>query len=227
MKKTFIYSYFLLLTALLFAQDPIQRNLGDFNSVYIYNGLEVQLQKSETSYIEISGSQASHVSVKNSNGKLKIRLKITKSIIPEDVQIILHYRHPIELLDANQGAVFISADTLQQDYIELKAQEGARISLIVQVQNLKVKSVTGAQIEVSGKATNQQVLARTGARYKALQLHAVGTFAKVSSGATISIKSSDLLDAKTSLGGTIYYKPPTQIIKSNKTLGGQLKIYQE
>ena len=61
----------LLLTltcSILFAQEPITKNLGDFNTIKVFNGLMVELQKSSTSKVEITGKKSDDVSVKNSNG---------------------------------------------------------------------------------------------------------------------------------------------------------------
>ena len=51
----------------------------------------LELQKSNSSKIEISGSQAKDVSVNNSNGTLKIRLKFPKGFVAENIKIVLLY----------------------------------------------------------------------------------------------------------------------------------------
>ena len=75
------------------------KKLGDFNTVKVYNGLTVKLQKSSKSKIEITGSQAEDVTVKNSNGVLKIRLKFPEGFTEEGLKITLYYTNNIDILD--------------------------------------------------------------------------------------------------------------------------------
>ena len=112
---------FILFSATLFAQDAITTKLGDFNTVKVFNGLTVELQKSKSSKIEISGSQAKDISVNNSNGILKIRLKFPKGFVAENIKIVLYYDKDILVLDANEGASIISEEAIKQQHLEGKA----------------------------------------------------------------------------------------------------------
>ena len=112
----------LLLTltcSILFAQEPIIKNLGDFSTLKVYNGLTVEIQKSSTSKIEISGKKSDDVSIKNSNGVLKIRLKFPEGFTSEDVKIKLYYNSTINVLDANEGAQITSEEVLEQQHLEV------------------------------------------------------------------------------------------------------------
>tara|TARA_B100000925_G_scaffold191436_1_gene144841 strand:+ start:482 stop:766 length:285 start_codon:yes stop_codon:yes gene_type:complete len=68
----------LLFTISIFSQVKIDRELGDFSKVAVYDGINLELIKSEENKVEISGKNTSFVVVKNKNGDLKIRLNLER-----------------------------------------------------------------------------------------------------------------------------------------------------
>jgi len=216
----------LLLTlscTILFAQESITKNLGDFNTIKVYNGLTVELQKSSTSKIEISGMKSEEVSVKNSNGILKIRLQFPEGFTSEDIKIILYYNSNINVLDANEGAKIISDAIIKQQHLEVKVQEGANIKLRVETKHLVVKAVSGGVITLTGATENQTIEATTGAIYNAYDLQSKQTIVTAASGATVEVKTSEVLDAQVRFGGTILYKGTPEVLKTKKIIGGTIK----
>lgn len=214
---------FILSCSVLFAQEPITKKLGDFNTVKVYNGLTVELQKSNTSKIYITGSQAEDVTVKNSNGILKIRLQFPESFIAEDVKIILYYKDFIDVLDANEGAIISSNETLKQQHLEVKVQEGAIIELPIKTKHLVVKAVSGGTISLTGTTQNQNIEATTGAIYNAFYLQSKQTVVTAASGAKAEVIANEILDAKVRFGGTIFYKGTPEVLKTKKIIGGTIK----
>ncbi|HEY9221996.1 MAG TPA: head GIN domain-containing protein [Lutibacter sp.] len=213
----------ILFSATLFAQEAITTKLGDFNTVKVYNGLTVELQKSNSSKIDISGSKAKDISVNNSNGTLKIRLKFPKGFVAENVKIMLYYDNDISVLDANEGASIVSDETLKQQHLEVKTQEGAKIKLDIDTKYLTVKSVSGGIISLTGLTDNQTVEATTGGIYNAFDLQSKQATVTSASGANVEVKASELLDANVRFGGSIYYKGTPEILKTKTTIGGTIK----
>ena len=64
----------LLTSTVSFSQERII-NLGDFNILKVFNGLSLELVRSDEQKIVISGEKKKNVTVKITNGKLKIFLK--------------------------------------------------------------------------------------------------------------------------------------------------------
>jgi len=213
----------MLFSATLFAQEPITTNLGDFNTVKVYNGLTVELQKSNSSKIEISGSQAKDVSINNSNGTLKIRLKFPDGFLAENVKIVLYYTHDILVLDANEGASIFSEEPIKQQHLEVKTQEGAKITLDIDTKYLIVKSVSGGIISLAGVTESQTVEATTGGIYSAYDLQSKQAIVTSASGATAEIRATELLDASVRFGGSVFYKGTPEILKTKTTIGGTIK----
>lgn len=221
MKKLTLLLVFI--STLTFAQEKIITKLGDFNTLKVYNGLTVELKKGESSRVEITGSQSKDVSIKNSNGILKIRLHFPDSFTAEDVKIVLYYTKNIDVLDANEGGTIISDETIKQQLLEVKVQEGAKIYLDVNTKHLTVKSVSGGIIELNGTTDNQNVEVTTGGIYEAYDLQSKQTIVVSASGATAEVNASEILDAKVRFGGNIYYIGAPEVLKTKKVIGGVIK----
>jgi hypothetical protein len=216
----------LLLTltcSIVFAQETITKNLGDFNTLKVYNGLTVEIEKSSTSKIEISGKKAEDVTVKNSNGILKVRLKFPEGFTSEDVRIKLYYSNTMDVLDANEGGKISSEEVLKQQHLEVKVQEGAFINVPIDTKYLVVKAVSGGAISLTGSTQNQTIEATTGGIYEAFDLQSKQTTVTAASGARVEVKTSEILDAKVRFGGTIYYKGTPEVLKTKKIIGGTIK----
>lgn len=213
----------ILVGSIAFAQKPITKKLGDFNTLKVFNGLTVKLQKADKPTIVITGSKSDDVSVKNSNGVLKIRLKFPDSFKADDADITINYSEKIEVLDANEGAVIKTDDTIKQQQLEVKVQEGAKINVPVDVKYLTVKSVTGGIIKLTGTTQNQTIEATTGGIYKGYELQSKQSTAVAASGAVVKIHTSEVLDAKVRFGGNIYYKGTPEVLKTKRIIGGTIK----
>ena len=93
MKKQVLFSFFgLILTFNLFSQSIIERNIGDFNRLKVYDLLNIELIKSSSNKIEISGEFPSYAVVKNKNGELKIRMGLEKRFRGSKTTVKLYYK---------------------------------------------------------------------------------------------------------------------------------------
>ena len=209
-------------TTLTFAQDRTQ-NLGDFDEVKIFNGLSVEIERSNKSSIEISGKKTDEVVVKNINGKLKLSLKFPDTFNAENVKIKIYYNKDVSTLDANEGGAIFSDETIKQESLTVKSQEGAYIHVPVKVKYLTVKAVTGASIRLRGEASNQEVEVTTGGVYEGYELTSEDAEVTAASGASAEVNVTKLLDAKVRFGGNIYYKGNPEKVNTKKIIGGNIK----
>lgn len=226
MKK--ILLLLILSNSTLFSQERVSKNLGNFSQLKVFSGLNVTLIKIEDSttqnYMEIKGSSSENVSVKNVNDLLKLSIRISKDFDYENTSVKLYYNSDFDLIDVNEGAFITSNKTIIQSFIELKAQEGAKIEFVVDVNKLKVKSTTGAEINLSGKTTIQTITANTGGIYNGFNLQSKQAEVLASTGAEVYVNVSELLNAKATLKGIIYYlKTPEKLIKKS-ILGGEILL---
>ena len=211
-----------LATASVVAQDRIEKNLGDFSELKTYRGLQVELIESDSPKIVIEGNKASSVTVKNVNGLLKISMKIENTFSSDEVMTYLYYSDPISLIDANEGSNIYSDNTIKQDRIEVRAQEGARIKLDLDVQKVEVVTSTGGYINLSGTAESQEVRANTGGIYKGADLKTSESTISAATGGNAEIFATKSVDAKASTAGIIDIKGDPEKVTKKESTGGNI-----
>lgn len=211
--------------AILVAQmsfGQITKNLGDFDSVKVFDKLHVKLVPSSENKIVIKGARESEVEVVNKQGLLKLRMPFPKLLSGDDLDITLYYNN-IELIDVNEGAMVSSTDPIKATAFKVSAQEGGKINVDLDVDKLKVSSVSGGEITLTGKASNQDASLGAGGFLLASKLATSQTTVSVSAGGKADVNASTLVEAKVSAGGSIYiYGKPKQI--NQKTVfGGKIE----
>lgn len=213
----------LLICVPIFAQDKIERNLGDFTKVKSYRGLQIELIKSDQPKIIIDGNKSSHVTVKNDNGTLKISMDLTGTFNSDDVMVYLYYTKDLDLLDANEGSMIYSDQKITQDRLEARAQEGARIKLEFEGRKLEVMSNTGAYVNMKGSVEDQDVKVNTGGIYKGERLTAQNTEVNAATGGNAEVFAVKSVDAKANTAGIIKVHGDPEQVSSSESTGGKIK----
>jgi co-chaperonin GroES (HSP10) len=219
--KTIIFA-FLCITGLLHSQGKIEKSLGDFHELKVYDLIEVTLVKSSENKISISGKNANAVVIVNKNGVLKIRMNLEESFDGNKTHAILHYKN-IDIVDANEGAYIYSDNTIKSFDLELKAQEGGLIKLPVETSFLDVKSTTGGNIEAKGFAKKQKVSLSTGGIYQGEHVKTEQTEVTVVAAGEAYVNASKLVDVKIRVGGDVYIYGNPETVNENKAIGGRIK----
>ena len=213
-----------LISTIGFAQQKNTTKLGEFNELKVFNGLTVELQKSNESKIEISGSQSEDVTIKNSGGILKIRLKFPESFTAEDVRIVLFYSENIDILDANEGSKITSDKVFEQNKLTAKSQEGGIIEVEIKTEFLDVKAITGGIVKLKGTSTNQNVIVNSGGNYYGDHLVSEYTNVSASTGSNCVVNATKMIDANAKIGATITVKGDPKEIKKAESLGGYVRF---
>ena len=224
MMKKIILICVLLITLSFTAQSKVTKNLGDFTTLKVYNGIELELIKSTEQKLEITGEKSEIVKIKNVNNTLKISLPF--SLKPEnnaangEVLVKLYYSKNIDIVDANEGAT-ITGKEITQDKLEVNTQERAFINLVVNVKHLEVRASSGGIIKLSGTTKNQTVNVDLYGIYNGFNLiNKANTTVKAGTGAKAEVFAGETLNAKVSFGGSIFYKGNPEVIKDKKVIGG-------
>ena len=223
MKKLFFLSIFFI-TNICVSQSIVKKNLGDFTTLKVYNGIEVELIKSEEQKIEISGEKSEKTKIKNVNNTLKLSLPF--SLKPENnsadgkILVKLFYNKNIAIIDANEGSTITGKD-FKQDKLVIKTQERAYINLVINVKHLEIKASSGGIIKLSGECKNQNIDLDLYGIYHGFNLNSSGnTTVKSGTGAKAEVLAGETLNAKVSFGGSIFYKGNPEVVKDKKVIGG-------
>jgi len=208
------------------AQKAIEKTVGEFSELKVYDLIEVELIKSDFDKVVITGKNKNDVVVNNKNGTLKIKMKLEKAFDGSNTKIKLHYTN-IDVIDGNEGAKIYSDDVIEQFEIDLNAQEGAEIKVKVDVKYINVRAVTGGDIHASGKAEHQDVSIYTGGDYNGETLITEKTEVSIRAAGEAYVYATKKVTAKVRAGGDIFIYGNPENIDESRVLGGRIKRVTE
>ncbi|MRX65803.1 head GIN domain-containing protein [Maribacter luteus] len=200
------------------AQRMIDKEVGDFNKIKVFDLIEVNLIKSDENRIIIKGENVYDIKFVNTDGTLKLRMQLEKKFTGEDTFIEVFYKH-LDVIDGNEGAKIVCNELIEQDHLEIRSQEGAQIKAGLNVVDLEVRAVTGGIVEASGLAKNQWIVLNTGGIFEGKELQTSYTDVKITAAGEAEVFASEKVDVKVRAGGDVYvYGNPRDVNK--KTLAG-------
>jgi len=205
-----------------FSQNPKQEEVNDFTEVKVFDLIAVNLIKSNENRVEITGDDIQDVEVITKSGTLKIRMKIDKIFNGERTFVSVYYTH-LKIIDGNEGAFITANELIEQDHIELKAQEGARLKIGLDVDRVAIRAVTGGIIETRGKANSQDIVLNTGGIYEGKAFETKNTNVKIQAAGEADVNASNDVDARVTAGGDIYIYGNPKNVREKTTFGGRIK----
>ncbi|MAD97641.1 MAG: DUF2807 domain-containing protein [Flavobacteriaceae bacterium] len=223
MKKIMLFVGLLSLLSIQ-AQTKVTKELGEFSTLKVFNGIEVELIPSQDHKLEITGKKSEMMKIKQVNNTLKFTLpfslKPDENAANGEVRVKLYYNKPIQTIDANEGAVITGSDIKQKD-LTVKTQERALINLVVDTDHTFVKASSGGVVKLTGSSKTQEIDADLYGEYFGFGLQTSQSInARAGSGAKVEIHISGKLNAKVTFGGSIFYKGNPEVVKDKKVVGG-------
>ncbi|MCX7548768.1 DUF2807 domain-containing protein [Xanthomarina sp. F1114] len=216
----------IIFASLLFAATAInaqvEKNLGDFKELKVYDRIEVELIKAEENKVVIKGSNTADVVLVNKNGSLKIKMSLKKSFDGDNTTVQLYYK-TIDVIDVNEGAFVSSNDVIKQFEIDTRAQEGGSIKLMVEdVTFVEAKAITGGVIRISGQAKSQNIDLTTGGSFLGKELITETAKINIRAAGEAHVKATKEVDVKVKAGGTAYIYGTPETVKEDILFGGKL-----
>ncbi len=223
--KSIITFCFALFTLAMASQRTIDREVGDFDKIKVFDLIEVNLIQSDENRIIVKGRNTDDIKWTNKDGVLKLRMQLDKKFTGEDTFIEVYYKY-IDVIDANEGAQITCNEMVNKAKIELRAQEGARITIGMDVAVAEIRAVTGGIVEASGLAENQTVVLNTGGIFEGRDLKTIVSDVKISAGGEAEVFASDKVDVNVKAGGdVVVYGQPKEVNKKT-FVGGRVKIVE-
>jgi len=217
MKKIICILALVVLPNLLSAQT--ERKIGDFQKLSVYDGINVELIKSETNRVEITGKNTAYIVVKNKNGDLKIRLSVERRFSGNRTKVSVFYKSLYSII-SHEGANVFSKDTINQADLNLKANSGSRQNMIVKLNTLQATATAGAKINIKGLAKYQELSATTGAEIMVSKVENVEANVVSTTGALIDVSTTKDLKVNSKIGGIINVHTKTDKITEKISVGG-------
>lgn len=220
--KHIILVLFCVIVCSAVAQNPIEKTVGEFTELKVYDLIEVELIKSDTDKVLITGKNKKDVLVNNKNGTLKIKMKLEEAFDGGQTKVKLYYTN-IDVIDANEGSKIYSNDSIEQFEIDLNGQEGGEIKVKLDVKYVNIRAVTGADIYASGKAEHQDISIYTGGDYNGEDLVTQFTDVSVRAAGEAYVNVSKKITAKVRAGGDIYIYGNPEEVNESRVLGGRIR----
>lgn len=217
MKKIIYILALVVLPNLLSAQT--ERKIGDFQKLSVYDGINVELIKSDTNRVEINGKNTAYIVVKNKNGDLKIRLSVERRFSGNRTKVSVFYKSLYSII-SHEGANVFSKDTINQADLNLKANSGSRQNMIVKLNTLQATATAGAKINIKGLAKYQELSATTGAEIMVSKVENVEANVVSTTGALIDVSTTKDLKVNSKIGGIINVHTKTDKITEKISVGG-------
>lgn len=220
MKNT-LWVLLLLCSSSIFAQHVIDREVGRFYEIKVYDLIEVNLIHSDENRILIKGWNTDDIEFVNKDGVLKLRMELEKKFQGEDTFIEVHYTD-LKVIDANEGARIVCNELVEQKRIELRAQEGASIEIGMHVEHADIRAVTGGIINASGLATNQFIRLNTGGIFEGRDLKTDTSEIRITAGGEAELYASEFLDIEIRAGGDVYVYGNPREVRKDRMFGGRI-----
>ena len=220
--KNIIVVIFLIGSLFTNAQETIEKELGEFSTVKVFDLINLKMIASNENRVVISGDNKKNVEIVNNNGKLKIRMNIKESYDGNDTVVLLYFVS-VDAIDANEGALVTVKEPLKQYEIDLRTQEGAEITAVVETTYANFKAVTGGIINVSGSSKNQIISISTGGEFNAKEFITEKSEVSINAGGEAFIHATEFVDAKVKAGGSVYIYGKPKEINESTMLGGKIK----
>lgn len=220
--KSILTVIILSITLSFWAQNPLDKSVGKFSEVKVYDLIEVNLVKSKENKVVITGDDVEDVEIVNKNGILKVRMKLDKIFNGTRTVVAVHYT-TLNIIDGNEGAFITANELIEQDFILLKAQEGAFIKIGLDVNKVEIKAVSGGVIETSGKANHQEINLNTGGIYKGRDFPTMVTDVTIQAAGEADVNALDIVNAKVRAGGNIRIYGHPKTVNESTALGGRIK----
>ncbi|QWX83625.1 DUF2807 domain-containing protein [Cellulophaga sp. HaHaR_3_176] len=219
------FTFIFLLTTLVQVQgqdEEVTQKLEKFTTIKVYDGLSVNLIKSDNNKAIITGANTSKVALVTNEGVLKIRMEIGKIFSGYRTFIDLYYTDDLVTIDVNEDAKISNKESIKQDFLELKAQEGGELIINAQVEQLIIKTVTGGIITTTGFSDNQDVLINTGGIYQGKAFKTNFSTVNVNAGSKAEIYAINYVKASVKAGGEVLVYGNPKKMDEKTVFGGTI-----
>lgn len=206
---------------LTFAQTS--KDIGEFNSVAVFDKIKATLIESNENKVELSGIGSEDVELINKNGFLKIKMNFKKTLQGDHVKAVVYYQDLNELI-ADEGATIKVEKTLVSKDLKLNVKKGGILKATVDTDKLIVRGNTGGLSEVKGKTNHQDIVSNSGAIINHKELQAKQSVITVNAGGIVEATGTELVDAKTRAGGTIKIFGSPKELREKNIAGGSVTV---
>ena len=206
-----------------FSQRMIDKEVGEFNEIKVFDLIEVNMIQSDENRITIKGENVDDIKWANKDGVLKLRMQLDKKFTGEHTFIEVYYTD-VDIIDANEGSRITCNELVKKNKLELRAQEGAAIRIGIDVSVVDIRAVTGGIIEASGLAENQSIVINTGGIFEGRDLRTEIAEVKIQAGGEAEVFASERVDINVKAGGDVAVYGNPKDVNKKTFAGGRVRV---
>lgn len=209
---------FIFIFSTAYSQQKLSKELMDFDEIKVFDNIEIKLIKAPKSKVEITGINSEKIDVIEGKNGLKLKLLSNKSWVNDSNQVVVYYKK-IKSIIANKGAIVLLEDGIEEEFLDIRAKEKAKIKGTITSDKLIARALNGGEIHLKGTVREQEVVVNAGSKYLCGDLKTKNTKVKVSIGGKAEVNAEEYLKANNNIGGTIKIIGIPKIMDTPKLLG--------
>jgi hypothetical protein len=201
--------------------ESVERDISDdFDEIKVSRGLDVYLTQGDVVSLEVQADENLHDIIMTEVENNVLRIYADENISYSSSRKVFVSFKDVSKITASSGSDVYSTNTIKANDLELTTTSGSDMELDVDVNNLDCTSTSGSDLRISGNANKLFAEATSGSDIKAGNLKAKICEARATSGADITVHTSDELYAKATSGGDIkYHGNPEKVTKKDGVSG--------
>lgn len=225
---------------MLFAQQEVERALGDFKSVSVDYGIQAELLKGTSNKVvlTISGTKENNVISELEAGQLLLTFKNTNKLDGVSVSAKIYTTSAMEGIEVRNGATLSVKDAPAASGLKIVVTTGSKLDmtaktrsavvsigrsakaqLAIEANELDATIAGSGKLDITGKVEELKVNANTSGVYKGFGLQCKTLTAQAHGNGRAEVSVSESLVANVVSGGkVIYMGNPT--LKVNATSSG-------
>ncbi|MDO9510752.1 MAG: DUF2807 domain-containing protein [Bacteroidales bacterium] len=210
--------FFLFLSISISAQQELKFPLGDFKKVVVYDGIDLELIKSEfnEANIQCEGIDVAKISLEISGSVLKIKANRPPFEKGIKIRAVINYTE-LEEVKANNQSTVIFQSPVYGDNFEITANTGSSISLRSGLKILEVKAQYNSKIQIEGGVQLLRAKCNTGSEINAQHLVCQEALLEAHTGGILHARVEEMLNATAGTGAQIFYtgRPSKETVSSS------------
>ncbi len=223
-RTIFSFSLFLLVFTGLTGQA---KQLDTFKKIKIGGNIRAELIASATPRVDFTmlEGDADELLIDVFGDELEIRFthrRFWEYFTQPKAKVKIYYTQ-LQRIQVSAGSTLIGADKIEAPQMELDISSGARCDLQLRCQEVRVDASSGAEVLLEGKAKKMYFDVSSGASIDAFDLLVSEASGDASSGASVRLNCTDLLNAEASSGGEIRFRGNPCTIQKHTSSGGSVR----
>jgi hypothetical protein len=201
-----------------------QRKISqNFDKLKVSRGVEVVVTEGLVEKVEVKSDENLMDYIETSVTKRTLEITTTKSLRSQ-IGLIIYVTLPnLQEVSASSGSTIRTENSVTGTNLIAKASSGSEINLKVEIENIQAQTSSGSSINLEGKALSVNHKASSGSEINSFKLVANEATVQASSGSSISVYASQLLDAKASSGASVEYQGKPKVVHKVKSSGGSIE----